>query len=85
MPQPSADEMRRLVKEGKAMPAPNQDRPGRFNIRNKGELSDAIQAVGRVDASGRAKVRRFIMKRARALDATDMIPDTWQSDGTLKG
>ena len=89
MATPPANEMRRLVKQGKAMPAPGQDRPGRFNIRNRGELSDAISAVGRVKPAteeARAKVRRFIIKRARALGAMNMIPDTWDlSSGRLKG
>ncbi|HKS46342.1 MAG TPA: hypothetical protein VJT49_14775 [Amycolatopsis sp.] len=69
------------------MPAPGQDRPGRFQIRNRGELSDAISAVGRVRPNteeARAKVRRFIMKRARALNLANMIPDSWAADGSLK-
>lgn len=81
---PDADTMRRLVRQGKAMPAPDQSRPGRFPIRNGSELSDAIRALGRVPAKDRAMTRRFVMKRARALGATDMIPDTWRRDGTLK-
>lgn len=84
MATPNAETMRQLVRRGQAMPAPGQDRPGRFNIRNRGELSDAISAVGRVPESGRSQVRRFIMKRARALGAGNMIPDTWAADGTLK-
>lgn len=83
MAAPDAETMRRLVREGRAMPAPGQDRPGRFPIRSRTELSDAIRAVGRVDEEGRPKVRRFIMRRARALNATSMIPDTWSRDGTL--
>lgn len=84
---PSGSAMREAVKQGHAMPAPGQDRPGRFNIRNRSELSDAIRAVGRAkpatDAE-RAKVRRFILKRARELGATNLIPDNWASDGSLK-
>lgn len=87
MPQPDADTMRRLVKQGKAMPAPGQDRPGRFNIANRQDLLNAIQAVGRVQPpteEARAKVRRFILKRARELQLTQLIPGTWAADGTLK-
>lgn len=87
MAQPDAETMRRLVRQGKAMPAPGQDRPGRFQIRNREELQDAIHAVGRVRPNtdeARAKVRRFIMRRARALDLADLIPDTWAADGSLK-
>ncbi|HET6909837.1 MAG TPA: hypothetical protein VFH54_10905 [Mycobacteriales bacterium] len=65
---------------GDAMPG------GRYPIRNKQDLSNAIRAVGRSKggAAGRAAVRRFIIKRAHALGADSMIPDTWNSDGTLK-
>lgn len=86
MPQPPAPEMRRAVQRGQAMPAPNQDRPGRFQIRNGGELDDAIRAVGRAQGgeAGRAAVRRFIMRRARALGLSKRIPDNWAADGSLK-
>lgn len=84
MATPDAATMKKLVQQGKAMPAPGQDRPGRFNIRNGGELDDAIKAVGRVPAAGRPKVRKFIMARADALKLTSKIPDTWNADGTLK-
>jgi hypothetical protein len=85
---PSADDMRRLVKQGKAMPAPGQARPGRFQIRNGGDLHNAILAVGRVQPAtdeARAKVRRFIIKRARELNLPNRIPDNWNADGSLKG
>lgn len=87
MATPNASEMRNLVKQGKAMPAPGQDRPGRFQIRNRDDLSNAILAVGRVRPAtdeARAKVRRFIMRRAKALNATSLIPDNWAADGSLK-
>lgn len=90
MATPSADEMRRLVREGKALRASEQGRPGRFPIRNRADLDNAIRAVGRAggpDGSeeDRRTVRRFVVKRARALGLTDMIPDTWdRSTGALK-
>lgn len=87
MATPSADKMRGLVKQGKAMPAPGQDRPGRFNIESRGDLKNAILAVGRVKPAtdeARAKVRRFVISRAKALNAMDMIPDNWAADGSLK-
>lgn len=83
----AADPLRELVRKGKAMPAPGQDRPGRFPIANRADLENAIRAVGRV-AGGeqeRRKVRRFIIKRARALNLQQLIPDTWVGDGSLKG
>lgn len=71
----------RLADQGKAMQG------GRFPIRNRSDLQNAIRAVGRTRPNteqARAKVRRFIIRRARALGAADMIPDSWNSDGTLK-
>lgn len=86
MAQPNAQQMRDMVKQGKAMPAPG-DRPGRFNIENRQDLQNAILAVGRVrpntDAA-RAQVRRFIMKRAAQLNLSNMIPPNWAADGSLK-
>ena len=84
MAAPDAATMKRLVKQGKAMPAPGQSRPGRFQIRTAAELDDAIQAVGRVPAEGRPAVRKFIMKRAAQLGLSSRIPDTWDSSGNLK-
>lgn len=83
----SADPLRQLVRQGKAMRAPGQDRPGRFPIANRADLEKAIRAVGRV-AGGepeRQKVRRFVMKRARELKLEQLIPSTWAADGSLKG
>lgn len=87
MARPDAKQMRQLVQKGQAMPAPGQSRPGRFQIRNQSELQDAIKAIGRVQPAtdeARAKVRRFVMKRARALNLANLIPDTWDSSGNLK-
>jgi hypothetical protein len=82
----SADPLRQMVKQGKAMPAPSQDRAGRFPIANKDDLQNAIRAVGRVKGSPeeQAKVRRFVIKRAGELKLSFLIPDTWAADGSLK-
>lgn len=81
-----ADPLRKLVEQGKAMRAPGQSRPGRFPIATRADLENAIRAVGRVNGgeAERAKVRRFIMRRARELDLAELIPDTWNADGSLK-
>ena len=57
------------AKRGFALP------DGSFPIRNVGELKDAIQAFGRAKDKGRA--RRHIIKRAKALGKTNLLPDSW--------
>lgn len=88
MADPNAKTMRTLVGKGQAMPPkPGSGGNGRFPIRNRSDLAKAIQAVGRVrpntDAA-RASVRRYIVKRAASLGASDAIPANWNSDGSLK-
>lgn len=82
----SAEAMRKLVSKGQAMPAPGEGRPGRFPIANQSDLENAIRAIGRVKGgeAERAKVRRYVMSRARALGLSKLIPDTWSADGSLK-
>lgn len=77
-----------LAKQGKAMPdSSDTGSGGRFPIRNRSDLAKAIRAVGRAKGGeeGRRKVRRFIMRRARELNASSMIPSSWQSDGSVSG
>lgn len=85
----NADQMRAAVKAGEAMPAPGEGRPGRFQVRNRSELEDAIRAVGRAGGpngteADRAAVRRFILRRAMKLDLLNLIPASWNADGSLK-
>lgn len=84
---PTAMERRSMAKAGIAMP------DGSFYIRNAAELNDAIHAVGRTKPNKgqtaeqrRNEVRRHIIKRAKSsqVNRMDMIPDTWNTDGTLK-
>jgi hypothetical protein len=70
----------------------NESDSPRFPIKTRSgpsnSLSAAISAVGRARPNTpeeRAKVRRYIMRVARAKGWSDDIPDTWQSDGSLKG
>lgn len=86
MPTPRAAELRNLVRQGRAMPAPGQDRPGRFPIRDADDLGKAINAIGRVGGGEeeRAKVRRYVIKRARELRLASRIPVSWRADGHLK-
>jgi len=85
--------LKNLQKQGQAMPpspANDSDDP-RFPIQSRSgpsnSLSAAIQAVGRAKPNTpeeRAKVRRYIIKVANSKGWGDDIPDTWNSDGTLK-
>ena len=63
---------KRLAKEGKALP------DGSFPIRNIGDLKNAVKSYGRAKTGSRAAVRRHIVKRARALNRRDLVPDTWR-------
>ncbi len=82
--EPTASARRMFAKMGLAMP------DGSFYIRNgsigASDLDNAIKAVGRGEADGGNgnDIRRHIMKRASALKLSDRIPDTWNSDGSLK-
>ena len=63
------DERKKLAGEGKAM------KDGSFPIENKSDLENAIKAYGR--AKNKAAAKRHIIKRAKALGATDMLPADW--------
>lgn len=65
----SAAERRRMASSGAAMP------DGSFPIRNRADLSNAIQSIGR--ASNYDAAKKHIISRARALNATGMLPKEW--------
>lgn len=67
----------RLAGAGAAMPS------GGFPIRNESDLRNAIQAYGR--AKDKAAAKRHIMKRARALGLTKLLPESWTSTVSLAG
>jgi hypothetical protein len=50
---------------------------GSYPIRNEEDLSNAVQAFGRAKEEDRGKVRRHIMRRAKALGKMDLIPEKW--------
>ena len=49
---------------------------GSYPIRDVGDLKNAIQAFGR--SKNPDATKRHIKKRARALGATDLLPDNWE-------
>jgi hypothetical protein len=56
---------------------------GSYPIANRGDLTNAIHAVGRGGAAHDA-IRRHIIRRAETLGASGEIPDSWAADGSLK-
>jgi hypothetical protein len=61
----------KAVDAGEALPP-----AGSYPIRNRADLARAIKAYGR--AKNKLVVKRWIIKRARALGATDLLPDSWK-------
>jgi phage head maturation protease len=55
---------------------------GSFPIKSVQDLKNAIRAIGR--AKDPAKAKAHIKARAKALGASDLIPDTWKADGAEK-
>lgn len=66
----STESRKEAAKKGEALP------DGSYPVRNVADLKNAIRAVGR--AKNSAKVKRHIIKRARALGKTKLLPDTWK-------
>jgi hypothetical protein len=86
MATPDAATMRKLQAQGQALK--NASGNPSFPIRNADDLDKAIRAVGRVKPAtdeARARVRRYIQARAKALGLSSHIPDSWDSSGNLKG
>lgn len=65
----STEQRDQMAESGVALP------DGSYPIRDRTDLLNAIQAVGRAKDYDRA--RRHIIKRARALGAVDLLPDEW--------
>jgi hypothetical protein len=65
------DERKKLASKGEAMA------DGSYPIPNVAYLKKAIRAVGRGKNHSHDAIRRFIIKRAKALGATGALPETW--------
>ena len=68
---PTAESRRDAEKSGDTLPGTDK-----YPIRNREELRKAIKLVGSSDEPD-AKVKAHIRRKARELDAEDMIPDSW--------
>jgi hypothetical protein len=67
----------KLASEGKALP------DGSYPIRDVEDLKNAIQAYGRSKPSKRAAVRRHIIKKARGLGKSELVPEKWKTAGLI--
>lgn len=66
----SSKQRERMASEGHAMP------DGSYPIANRTDLMNAIRSWGRGGSD--PKVKEHIKRRARALGASDMIPENWK-------
>lgn len=78
----SADQLKALGAKGHAFK--NPDGSYSYPIDDGEDLRNAIHAVGRGGASHDA-LRRYIIARAKAMGMSNLIPDNWNSDGSLRG
>jgi peptidoglycan hydrolase-like protein with peptidoglycan-binding domain len=67
----STEQRSKLASKGHALS------DGSYPIRNASDLRNAIQAIGR--AKDQARAKRHIIKRAKALGLTSMLPEGWGS------
>lgn len=72
----SQAERERMSRTGVAMP------DGSFPIRNRNDLANAIQSVGR--ASNYADAKRHIMRRAKELGLDNMLPEEWTNPAKVQ-
>src|SRR5262249_33457218 len=72
----NAAQLQRMPKDGEAFRTP-QGAPS-SPIGDKEALGNAIRAVGRGSGDHDA-IRSYITRRAKALGASDMIPDSWST------
>ena len=77
----SADDMKAMLSKGHAMKNASGD--ASYPIADLSDLKKAIKAVGR-GGSDHDKIRAHIIKRAKALKAMSLIPDNWNSNGSMK-
>ena len=69
----SRERREEMASEGQALP------DGSYPIADEADLKNAIMAYGR--AADKAKAKRHIIKRARALGKTSMLPEAWGFTG----
>jgi HK97 family phage prohead protease len=73
----TSKELKEAAKSGAAMSDES------YPIKDEDDLKKAIRAVGRGNAD-HDSIRKHIIARAKALGLSKLIPDSWNSDGSLK-
>jgi hypothetical protein len=76
----TAEGRKKAAAKGAALPSKSGGAP-RYPTPNVAYLKKAIKAVGR-GKGDHAVIRRYLIRRARALNASNLIPDNWNSDGS---
>ena len=76
-----AETLRQMLSDGHAIE--NSSGDPSYPIGDKDDLEKAIHAVGR-GGGDHDKIRAYIIRRAKALGASDRVPDDWNSDGSVK-
>lgn len=66
-----------MAKSGAAMP------DGSYPIADQDDLHKSIHAVGRGRHASHDAIRRHILARADVLGLSSLIPEDWESDGSL--
>lgn len=74
----NADQLKAMLAKGHAIA--NEDGAPSYPIEDEEDLKRAIKAVGRGGGSHN-KIRAYIIKRAKALGKSDLIPDDWSTSG----
>lgn len=69
----TTERRKQLASQGKALP------DGSYPIEDPEDLANAIKAFGRATPEERAQVKGHIIKRAKALGKTDILPDQWDA------
>jgi hypothetical protein len=79
-PHETTEGRKKLGAQGKALPNPSGGAP-RYPVPNVEYLKKAIKAVGR-GSGDHSTIRRYLIRRANALGARNLIPDNWNADGS---
>jgi hypothetical protein len=82
---PNAAKRERALNAGKAIPPKPGESKGKasFPVENEADFNKAKAMVQLAPPEKQAQIRRFLMRRARALGIANRIPANWKPDGTV--